>query len=477
MTSQAENADGATNTSPDEESPTRISNMVGDLDIEPNRGRVGRYLDNYFQVSAKGSTFRGEILAGASTYLALSYIFVVNPAILAEGGIPTSVSLFATIVISAIATIAMGLWARLPFAVSTGLEMNSYVVFFAVGTLGFVWQSALGMVFWSGVLMVIATITNLREKVIDGIPDSLKVGLSCTVGVFIVVVAFVVSGIVSYGKVSIASVGGFTSPAALALYTSFALALLLTRLRVPGALLLTIVITAGLYHLLAANHWLGFTPTTQEQISLGSDMFSGVFALDLSVLFDPRAISVILVLFVLDFYGSIAKLLGLTLNTSILENGILVRRRQALMVDGVGTMGASTLGTTSVVAFVESAVGIGMGARTGLTAVTAGLLMALTLVAYPLVHLVPVAATAGVLLYVGIRLWPSRADFARFGIAERVAIIAMALITVATFTIDRAMLVGFAIVAVGAFIRTRRPNWVLIVSALLLAASIALQLV
>jgi AGZA family xanthine/uracil permease-like MFS transporter len=186
---------------------------------------------------------------------------------------------------------------------------------------------------------------------------------------------------------------------------------------------------------------------------------------------------VILVLFVLDFYGSIAKLLGLTLNTSILDDGKLLRRRQALLVDGVGTAGASTLGTSSVVAFVESAVGIGMGARTGLTAVITGLLMAATFIAYPLVHLVPVAATAGVLLYVGIRLWPSRSDFSRFAVSERVAIIAMALITMATFTIDRAMLVGFAIVAIAALVKTRRPNWVLIVSSTLLAASIALQLV
>jgi AGZA family xanthine/uracil permease-like MFS transporter len=454
-----------------------LSEIVGEVDTEPKRSRLGHRVDRYFQVTAKGSTFRTEILAGASTYLALSYIVVVNPAILAEAGISTSVSLFATIIISALATLVMGLWARLPFAVSTGLEMNSYVAFFAVGTLGFAWQSALGMVFWSGVLMVVATVTNIRERVIDGIPEALKVGLACTVGVFIVLVAGVVSGILSYNKVTLESVGNFTSPSALAFYTSFVLALLFVRLRVPAALLLTIVVTAALYHLFAANSWLGFTPVTATPATLSSDMFDGLFALDLSVLFDPRAISVILVLFVLDFYGSIAKLLGLTLNTSILDNGQLVRRRQALLVDGVGTAGASTLGTTSVVAFVESAVGIGMGARTGLTAVVTGLLMAATFVAYPLVHLVPVAATAGVLLYVGIRLWPSRSQFAMFSMPERVAIVAMALITMATFTIDRAMLAGFAIVAVMSLIKTRKPNWVLIVSSTLLAVSIALQLV
>jgi len=474
MSSSLDNDQSPTPTLTDPSDP--IAAMVDSVDQPPRRTSLGQRVDDYFQVTAKGSTFRTEILAGASSYLALSYIFIVNPAILSNAGINTSVSLFATIVISAVATLVMGLWARLPFVVSTGLEMNSYVAFFAVGTLGFVWQSALGMVFWSGVLMVIATVTRVREKIIDGIPESLKVGLSCTVGVFIVLVAGVVSGILSYEDSVIAGIGAFTSPGAISLYLSLALALLLSRLRVPGAMLLTILTTAAVYQFLAVNQWLGFTRIEQSDLSLSADMFDGIFAFDLSVILDPRAISVILVLFILDFYGSIGKLIGLTLNTSILDNGKLTRRRQALLVDGAGTMGASAIGTSSVVAFVESAVGIGMGARTGLTAVFAGLLMAATFVAFPLVQYIPVAASAGVLAYVGVKLWPSRAQMVRFGVAESVAIIAMAVITVLTFTIDRAMFAGFAIVAVAAFVKTRRPNWVLIISALLLALSVGLQL-
>ncbi|MFI7709002.1 solute carrier family 23 protein [Nonomuraea sp. NPDC049480] len=449
---------------------------TGTLPSPPNHTRFGQLVDDYFQVTARGSNFRTEVLAGASTYLALSYIFIVNPGILSSAGISTTVSLFATIVISAVSTLVMGLWARLPFVVSTGLEMNSYVAFFAVGALGFAWQSALGMVFWSGVLMVVATVTRVREMIIDGIPESLKVGLSCTVGVFIILVAGVVSGILSYEDSMLAGLGSFTSPGAISLYISLALALALTRLRVPGALLITILATAGLSKLFAALGWLGFADAEPVSLGLSSGMFDGILAFDISVIFDPRAISVILVLFILDFYGSIAKLVGLTLNTSILDDGKLTRRRQALLVDGAGTVGASAIGTSSVVAFVESAVGIGMGARTGLTAVVAGLLMVATFVAFPLIQYIPVAASAGVLAYVGIKLWPSRAQFAKFGAAEGFAIVAMAAVTVATFTIDRAMFVGFAIVAVAVFVKTRRLNWVLIVSALLLALSVGLQM-
>ena len=314
----------------------------------------------------------------------MSYIFVVNPAILTKAGIDPSVSLFATVAISAAATLVMGFWARLPFVVSTGMEMNAYVAFFAVGGLGFVWQQALGMVFWSSVLMILLTVTSVREKIIDSIPNSLKVALSFSVGVFLVLIAGSIGGILKYEGLTLKGFGSLVSPNALALYVGLALVLLFDKLKVIGGVLLSILITSGLYHLCQANGWLGFPPAGPSTgPSFSMSMFDGLFRLDWTVILDPRAISVILVLFVLDFYGSVAKFIGLTLNTPIMENGRLPRRTRALLVDGVGTTGASFLGTTSVVTFVESAVGIGMGARTGLTAVVCGLLMLACFVAFP----------------------------------------------------------------------------------------------
>ena len=136
----------------------------------PQKIGISKALDSYFQISQKGSDIRTELFAGLSTFLSLSYIFIVNPAILSKAGIDPSVSLFATLAISAAATLVMGLWAKLPFVVSTGLEMNGYVTYFAVAGLGFSWQQALGMVFWSSILMVLLTVTSVREKIIDSIP-------------------------------------------------------------------------------------------------------------------------------------------------------------------------------------------------------------------------------------------------------------------------------------------------------------------
>jgi AGZA family xanthine/uracil permease-like MFS transporter len=445
--------------------------------VTEQRSRTLKLIDEYFEISKKGSDFKTELLAGLSTFLALSYIFVVNPAILSKAGIDPSVSLFATVVISAAATLTMGLWARLPFVVSTGMEMNAYVAFFAVVGLGFVWQQALGMVFWSSILMILLTVTSVREKIIDSIPDSLKVALSFSVGVFLVLIALSIGGILKYEGLTLKGFGSLVSPNALALYAGLALVLLFDRLKVIGGVLLSILITSGLYHLCQANGWLGFEPAGPSTgPSFSAHMFDGLFALDPTIILNPKAFSVILVLFVLDFYGSVAKFIGLTLNTPIMENGRLPRRTRGLLVDGVGTTGASILGTTSVVAYVESAVGIGMGARTGLTSVVCGLLMLACFVAFPLVQYVPVAATTGALAYVGAKLCPAKAQFMGFSVLEKVALASMPLITIATFAIDKAMLGGFAIFMIGSFIVGRRPNLFLIGSTLLLALSVALQI-
>ena len=137
----------------------------------------------YFEFAKHKTNFRTEILAGVSTFLALSYIFVVNPSILGEAGMNKSMVLFATIVVSFLATFLMGLWAKKPFVLAPGMEMNAYVAFFVILGLGFTWQQALGAVFWSGILFMILTLTGVRKKIIQAIPDKMKSGLALSVGV------------------------------------------------------------------------------------------------------------------------------------------------------------------------------------------------------------------------------------------------------------------------------------------------------
>ena len=290
-------------------------------------------LDRFFGIRALGSTIPIEILAGVSTFLSLAYIFVVNPAILAQGGMDKSAVLFATITVSALATITMALWARLPFAVAPGMEMNSYVAFFVIGTLGLSWQQAMGTVFWSGVIFVILTASGIRQRIIDSIPHRMKAGLAFCVGAFLALIGLKLSGILVYQGVTLHGVGQLFTREVLALVFGLALALALERLHIRAAVLLSIIGTSIFCQCIG----LGTSPSPSATTQSGG-FFSALGKLDLSVITNPKSFSAIVILFVLDFYGSVAKFIGLTENTSIMVNGKVPRIGRALWVDGGATM-------------------------------------------------------------------------------------------------------------------------------------------
>ena len=431
-----------------------------------------RKIAEYFEFARHKTNFRIEIIAGLSTFLTLSYIVVVNPSILSEGGFNKSAVLFATIVTSFLATFFMGLWAKKPFAVAPGMEMNAYVAFFVILALGFTWQQALGAVFWSGIIFMILTVTNIRTKIIQAIPDKMKSGLSLCVGVFLMLIALRLVGILVYEGVSIKSLGILFSPAAYVFYFGLALILLLRKLKVPAAALITIVISSIL------AYFLGIT-NTEAPVTFSKEMFSAIFKLDFSVILNPKMLSVILVLFIVDFYGSVAKFIGLTRNTSIVnKDGTMPQMKEALSIDGLGTMAGATLGTTSMVAYVESGVGIAEGGRTGFTAITCAILMLLFLVLTPLVNLVPVIATTGVLFWVGICLFPTKDELKNYTKLDIITIAIMILGVMWTFSIDRALLFGFVIFILGLIItkKFKEINPYMIISTILLIIGFLLSI-
>lgn len=395
-------------------------------------------LDNFFGVTRLGSSFRIEIFAGLSTFLSLSYIFVVNPAILSAAGMSTSVVFFATIFGSVVATLLMGLWARLPFALAPGLEMNAYIAYVVVGALGFTWQGALGAVFWVGVLTFVLSFTPLRTNIIKAIPDKLKSGLAASVGAFLILIALKVSGLLAYEGIQVKGVGLFTSHEAYIFYVGLVLVLILRYFKVKGAVLLSIVGAAIFAHFLGVGQPI-------EPITLSKDMFAGTFAFDLGVIFNPRIWAVIVVLFILDFYGPIAKFIGLTRNTNIVDReGNLPRMKEGLAVDGLGTIIGAATGTSNLITYVESAVGIGEGGRTGLVAVVVGVLMSLFLFLVPLINLIPVAATTGALFFVGLTIFPNKKELQSYHWTDMIAVAVMVLVTFWTFGLDKAMFAGFA---------------------------------
>jgi adenine/guanine/hypoxanthine permease len=427
-------------------------------------------LESFFGIKKLGSTWRIEILAGLSTFLSLSYIFVVNPAILSEAGIDKSVVFFATVVVSSLATILMGLWANKPFSLAPGLEMNAYIAFIVVGTLGFIWQDALGAVFWSGVVMLIVNFLRIREQIIKAIPDKLKSGLAASVGVFLMLIALKVSGMLAYDGIQVKGIGLLTSPEAIVFYVGLIVAIILKYFKAKGTILISIVVASVAAHLLGIGDVI-------EPVKVSKDMLDGTLAFNLGIIFNPKILSVILILFIIDFYGSVAKFIGLTRNTTIVDKkGDMPKMKEALAVDGIATVVGSGLGTTNVTSYVESAVGIGEGGRTGLTSVVSGILMLLFLLLTPLVNLVPVVATTGTLLFVGLTLFPTRKDLKTYSWVDIVAVTSMVLATIWTFGLDKAMLVGFGLFIVLQVLKGewRKVNIYLLISTVLLLLSVFL---
>lgn len=428
-------------------------------------------LDRYFEITKLGSTLRIEVLAGISTFLALSYIFVVNPAILSEAGIDKSAVFFATVIGSVLATLAMGLWAKKPFAVAPGLEMNAYIAYVVVAVLGFTWQGAMGAVFYSGVLTVLLNYTRVRLKIIEAIPDKLKSGLAASVGVFLLLIALKVSGLLAYTGIQIQGIGLLTSKEAYVFYSGLIIVGILRYFKVKGSVILSIIGASIVAHFLGIGQVI-------EPIKLSKDMFNATFKLDLGVIFNPKIWSIIIILFILDFYGSIAKFIGLTRNTSIVdEKGNLPKMQEALTVDGAGTVLGATLGTSNLITFVESAVGIGEGGRTGLVAVVIAILMALFLLITPLINLIPVIATTGALFFVGLTLFPTKKDLKAYSWTDIIAVLAMIVVTIWTFGLDKAMFAGFAAFVIFYIVRGKWKdlNIYLIGSTILLLLSIILS--
>jgi AGZA family xanthine/uracil permease-like MFS transporter len=438
-----------------------------------------KQLEKYFLLNERKSRWHVEIIAGLSTYLSLSYIFVVNPAILHDAGLNTSAVLFATVVASGVATIAMGMWAKLPFAVAPGLEMNGFFAYAVVRSGSLPLPQALGAVFWSGLLVIAFTRLPILGKIVDSIPSGLKTNISFSVGVFVATIGLHLAKIVLFDVNGIPAFSGWavsnlTSAEAIILYVGLVVSSLLglKRLRFPGGMLTSIIVSAVLAKFLGIE--------SPQATGFSDKMISSVGLADfLSGFSNFQFYTIVIILFVINFIGGIGKFIGLTRATNLQVNGQLQNLDRASYVDGGGTVLGAVTGTSSLITYVESAVGIAAGGRTGVTALVCGMLMLGSILLAPLVGLVPVVSTAGVLVYAGWLLLPV-ADvrnrdngFATFDIG---CALVMGSLSFATFGLDKAMLAGFVLYSGKELYDNRgRANVFLIVTTLLLMLSVLVQ--
>lgn len=439
-------------------------------------------ISRYFELEKYGTSIPTEIFAGIATYLSLAYIFIVNPAILSQAGIDPKAALFATAASAALATLAMGLWAKLPFAVAPGLTMNSYFTFVVCQKLNLTWQQGLAAVFVSGLICVILTALPVRQAIVDSIPLGLKRAITMTIGVFVAAIGLFIANILSFTPSGFLDFAAFDpasliSPLAMVLVLGLFVSAVLgmRRFRFPAGMIVAIILAAALYHQL-------IPPADIPAVASGDgSVLESFLQMDFSVFFHSEFWVPVIVFFILNFFEGIGQFIGLTSNTSIQDKQGNVRNiKQGLWVDGLGTMGGAVLGTSSLIIFVESAVGIKAGGRTGLTSVVCALLMALgvwgSFYFAPLLSLVPSQAASGVLVYVGYLILSSAIEsgdkdgLTRF---DWIVTALMAITAFVTFSLDKPLALGLWAYFGLSLTKGRKPAFWLLGIAFMLSVAIA----
>jgi AGZA family xanthine/uracil permease-like MFS transporter len=393
----------------------------------------------FFQIDEHGTTLRREALAGVTTFLTMAYVLLVHPGILEHAGMDRQASVAVTAVVACAGSLAMGLYARRPFAVAPYMGENAFITYTVVLALGHSWQVALGAVFLGGLLFVITTLLGLRSWLSQAIPASLKHAFVAGIGFFLAFVGLLVSGIVvkPTGPAPLA-LGDFSDPRVGLALASFILIIALRLYRVRAAILL------GAGAVAAAGALLGQAPLPAALVT--APVFEPLFLeLDIAGALRWELFPVVLAVFVLAFVDTLATLLGVSARAGLLDaRGNLPEIQKPMLVDSLATAGGALLGATPSGAYVESAAGVEAGGRTGLTAVVTGLCFLPALFLGDLLGSVPPYAYGPALIAVGLlMLEPVR----RINFADETEVIpAFATVVLMSFTFNIGQGITFGLI-------------------------------
>lgn len=381
---------------------------------------------------------RTEFIAGVTTFLTMSYILAVNPDILAAAGMDKGAVFTATALSSAVATLLIAFLAKLPFAQAPSMGINAFFAFTLVQGMGYSWQTALAAVFVEGIVFILLTAFNIREKIVDCIPYNLRYAISAGIGMFIAFIGLKNAGIIVAHPATLVALGPFTPIFLLAILGIILSAALVVR-KVRGALFYSIAICTIVGIPLGVTAIpKGFAPISSPQ-SLSPTFLQMDFAPLLS--FD-MAMTIFALVF-MDIFNTIGTLIGAAAKTEMMdEKGNVKNIKQAMMADAIGTSLGAILGTSTVTTYVESGSGIAEGGRTGLTALVTGSLFLLALFLSPLFLLVPGAATTGALVMVGVFMLGSISMIDLSDLSETFPVFITLLTMVLTYSIAEGMALG-----------------------------------
>lgn len=379
---------------------------------------------------------RTEILAGITTFLTMSYILAVNPNMFAMCGMPAGSVFTATALAAIIGTLVMAFWAKLPFALAPGMGLNAFFVFSVCLGMGHTWQFALTAILVEGIIFIILTLTNLREAIVNAIPVTLKNAIGAGIGLFIAFIGLQNAGLVVNSDATLVTLGNITSGSALLAIIGIIITAVLVTKKVPGALLIGILITTLIGIPMGITNYGGV-------ISMPESLEPVFMQFQWSEIFSMNMVVIVFTFLFVDMFDTIGTLVGVATKANMMQpDGKIPKIKQAFMADAIATVLGACFGASTTTTYVESASGVAQGGRTGLTAFTVAICFAVSLLFSPLFLAIPSAATAPVLILVGLFMMApiKLIDFDRFSesIPAFICVVMMPL----TYSISDGILLG-----------------------------------
>jgi Permeases len=396
-----------------------------------------------FYLQQHNTTVRTEFIAGLTTFLTMLYIVPVNGYILSAAGLPMEAVITATALITILATLMNGLWSNTPIAMSVGMGLNAYFAYGLVLGMQIPWQTALGVVFLSGVLFIILSFTPFRAWIMYSIPIDLRRAISAGIGGFIAFIGLEQMGVITNSDATLVTLGDFSSPAVLLGIFGFFVALVLYAYKVTGAFVFSIVITS------IVGWTVGIAEIPTTLFSWPASIEPIAFELDIVSAFSLSLLPVILIFLITTMFDTLGSLTGIGTRAHLFQEQTQndASLEKTLKTDAIATAGSSLLGVTPIAAFIESAAGVEQGGRTGLTAVVTAGLFILTLFMLPLFQALPANAIYPILVIVGILMFGElrKVAFQESDLATNAAIFLIVLLMPLTYSITTGIAAGFLV--------------------------------
>src|SRR5258708_23836634 len=369
----------------------------------PIESKGDNLIERYFKLSENHTSIKQEMLGGLTTVMTMAYSVVVNPQILAQAGMPAEGGVFATCLSAAVATLVMGLYANYPISLAPGMSLNAYFTYSVCLSMHVPWRTALAVVFCSGVLLLILTVTQVREQIVNGMPDCLKHSTAAGIGMFIAFVGLRNAKLVVANPATYVGLGSFADKELQTACFGLVLTLVLMSRKINGAILIGIFGTALLGVLRGITSW----PHAIFAIPNPSSTF---LQLDFRGASHLGLLEILFAFLFVDLFDNVGTLVGVCEQGGFIKDGKIPRVGRVLVADAVGTIFGALTGTSTVTSYIENAAGISPGARTGLSNVAVAALFLLAIFCSPLPTAIPACATAPASILVGVLMFQSLAQ-------------------------------------------------------------------